>query len=69
MAMKQSMSRKGDGWDNSPTERFFRSLKHEQLNYEKFRTKAAAKLSIIDVWRFIRVHARTQTQLPIPAGI
>ena len=27
---------------------FFRSLKHEQLNYERFRTKEAAKLSVID---------------------
>jgi hypothetical protein len=31
--------RKGNCWDNSPTERFFRSLKSEQLNYEKFRTR------------------------------
>jgi transposase InsO family protein len=36
------MSRKGNCWDNSPTERFFRSLKSEQLNYEKFRTKVSA---------------------------
>jgi putative transposase len=52
MKMAQSMSRKGNCWDNSPTERFFRSLKHEQLNYERFRTKASAKLSVIDVWLF-----------------
>jgi len=52
MKMEQSMSRKGNCWDNSPTERFFRSLKHEQLNYEKFRTKEAAKLSIIDYLAF-----------------
>ncbi|TXL15101.1 hypothetical protein BMR04_12320 [Methylococcaceae bacterium HT3] len=43
MSMEQSMSRKGNCWDNSPTERFFRSLKHEQLNYEKFRTEEAAR--------------------------
>ncbi|MGZ8184746.1 MAG: IS3 family transposase [Methylobacter sp.] len=42
MKMQQSMSRKGNCWDNSPTERFFRSLKHEQLNDEKFRTKESA---------------------------
>jgi transposase InsO family protein len=34
MKREQSMSRRGHGWDNSPTERFFRSMKHEQLNYE-----------------------------------
>ncbi|WP_170065119.1 integrase core domain-containing protein [Methylovulum psychrotolerans] len=37
---------------NSPTERVFRSLKHEQLNYERFKTKAAVKLSIIDYFAF-----------------
>ena len=46
--MQQSMSRKGDCWDNAPTERFFRSLKYEQLNYKKLRTKESAKLSIIE---------------------
>ena len=29
MGMEQSMSRKGNCWDNAPTERFFRSLKYE----------------------------------------
>ncbi len=48
MKMEQSMSRKGNCWDNAPTERFFRSLKYEQLNYEQFRTKEAATLSIIN---------------------
>lgn len=50
--MVQSMSRKGNCWDNSPTERFFRSLKYEQLNYERFIYKAAAKLSIVDYIAF-----------------
>ena len=62
LKMQQSMRRKGNCWDNAPTERFFRSLKHEQLNYEKFRTKEAAKLSIIDYLAFIMVNARTQNQ-------
>lgn len=39
MGMTQSMSRKGNCWDNAPTERFFRSLKHEQLHHQKFATK------------------------------
>jgi len=46
------MSRKGYCWDNSPTERFFRSLKHEQLNLEKFKTQNAAKLSEVDYLAF-----------------
>jgi transposase InsO family protein len=57
---KPSMGRKGDCWDNAPSERFFRSLKYEQLNYEKFRTKESAKLSIIDYLAFIMVSAYTQ---------
>ena len=55
------MSRKGDCWDNAPTERFFRSLKHEQLNYGRFRTKEAAKLNVIDYMAFYngkRAHSK-----------
>jgi transposase InsO family protein len=68
MKMTQSMSRKGNCWDNSPTERFFRSLKHEQLNYEKFKTKEAANLSIIDYLAFYngkRAHSKLGYQSPL----
>jgi len=68
MKMQQSMSRKGDCWDNAPTERFFRSMKHEQLNYEKFRAKASAKLSIIDYLAFYngsRSHSKLDYQSPL----
>lgn len=64
----QGMSRKGNCWDNSPTERFFRSLKHEHLNYEKFTTQEAAKLSIIDYLAFYngcRSHSTLSYQSPI----
>ena len=46
------MGRKGGCWDNAPTGRFFLSLKHGQLNDEKFRTKEAAKLGIFDYLAF-----------------
>jgi len=68
MKMAQSMSRKGNCWGNSPTERFFRSLKHEQLNDEKFRTKASAKLSVIDYIAFYngkRMHSKLGYQSPL----
>ena len=68
MKMEQSMSRKGNCWDNSPTERFFRSLKHEQLNYEKFRTKTSANLTIIDYLAFYngrRSHSKLGYQSPL----
>jgi putative transposase len=68
MKMNQSMSRKGNCWDNSPTERFFRSLKYEQLNYQKFRTQEAAKLSMIDYLAFYngrRIHSILGYQSPM----
>jgi hypothetical protein len=52
------MGRRGNCWEglplgyNAPTERFFRSLKHEQLPYEKFRAKASANLGIMGYLAF-----------------
>jgi transposase InsO family protein len=60
------MSRKGNCWDNAPTERFFRSLKHEQINYERFKNKASTKLSIIDYlasYNGNRMHSNTVINL------
>jgi transposase InsO family protein len=68
MKMGQGMSRLGNCWDNAPTERFFRSLKHEQLNYEIFRTKDAAKLCILDYLAFYngkRAHSKIGYQSPL----
>lgn len=68
MGMEQSMSRKGNCWDNAPTERFFRSLKYEQLHYERFRTVAEAKLSIIDYLAFYngkRIHSTLGYKSPL----
>jgi putative transposase len=66
--MIQSMSRKGNCWDNSPTERFFRSLKSEHLNYERFSSKATAKLSILDYIAFYngqRMHSTLGYKAPM----
>jgi len=68
MGMRQSMSRKGNCWDNSPTERVFRSLKHEQLNDEKFASRDQAKLSVIDYLAFYngrRSHSKLGYQTPL----
>jgi transposase InsO family protein len=46
--MIPSMSRKGDCWDNSPTERFFRSLKSEHLADFRFVTTDMASKEILD---------------------
>jgi transposase InsO family protein len=62
MKMQESRSRKGNCWVNAPTEQFFQSFKLEYINFERFRTKEAAKLSIIDYLAFYngkRLHSNT----------
>jgi transposase InsO family protein len=39
----QSMSRRGNCWDNAVMERFFRSLKTERLNYQSFAKSVMAQ--------------------------
>jgi transposase InsO family protein len=44
----QSMSRKGDCWDNAVAESFFHSLKTELIYHEKFITRAQANEKIFE---------------------
>ena len=46
--IKQSMSRRGNCWDNAPMERFFRSLKSEWIPQTGYHSFAQAKHEIID---------------------
>jgi len=51
--IKQSMSRKGNCWDNAVAESFFKTLKTEMVYHNTFETKAEARLAIfeyIEVW-------------------
>lgn len=51
--MKQSMSRKGNCWDNAPTERFFRSFKTEWMPKGSYENIAEARTAIIDyIWGY-----------------
>ncbi len=43
-----SMSRRGNCLDNAVTERFFRSLKSERVNYRRYQTRREAMADIID---------------------
>ena len=43
-----SMSRRGNCLDNAVTERFFRSLKSERVNYRQYQTRAHAMADIAD---------------------
>ena len=46
--MTQSMSRKGDCWDNAVVESFFKSLKTEQTNHRFYETRAELRRDIFD---------------------
>jgi putative transposase len=58
--MTASMSRKGNCWDNAPTERYFRSLKSERLTACRFITRDEAQNEILDYityYNSIRLHS------------
>jgi len=44
----QSMSRKGNCWDNAPSEAFFSSMKNELMNGKAFGTRRAAQTAIFE---------------------
>jgi transposase InsO family protein len=46
--MIQSMSRKGNCYDNAVMESFFHTLKSEMVSFEKFRTREEAKMKIFE---------------------
>ena len=48
--IKQSMSRRGNCWDNSPMERFFRSLKTEWIPQTGYKSFTEAKT---EIWNYI----------------
>ena len=67
----QSMSRKGNCWDNAIAESFFKTLKTEMVYHRKFETRAQAKLEIFDyieVWyNRKRRHSAIEYLTPIQA--
>ena len=42
------MSRKGNCWDNAPSESFFHTLKTELVHHEDFQTREEAKQAIFE---------------------
>lgn len=59
--IKQSMSRRGDCWDNAVAESFFHTLKTELVNHYKFKTISEAKNVIFEYiqvfYNRIRAHS------------
>jgi putative transposase len=64
----QSMSRKGDCWDNAVAESFFHTLKTELTHHHSFKTRQKAKNAIFDYievfYNRIRLHSTTNYYSP-----
>ncbi len=64
-----SMSRKGDVWDNSPMESFFKTLKAELIYHCRFKTRSEAKLAIFEYievfYNRIRLHSTLGYESPV----
>lgn len=65
----QSMSRKGNCYDNAPMESFFRSFKVEEVYWNEYQTHEQATRAVIDyIDRFynpVRLHSSLKYQSPI----
>lgn len=46
--IRQSMSRKGNCWDNAVSESFFHTLKTELIHHETYQTRSAAKQAVFE---------------------
>jgi putative transposase len=65
---QQSMSRKGNCWDNAVTESFFGNLKNEMVHHERFATRQVAKDKLFDYievfYNRCRIHSATNYFTP-----
>lgn len=59
--IRQSMSRKGDCWDNAPAESFFKTLKAELYGHRAFRSRQEARTVIFEYievfYNRVRLHS------------
>jgi putative transposase len=66
--MVRSMSRKGNCWDNAPTERFFSSLKREWLTGNVYNTRDLATADVrsyVSCYNSRRLHTTVGDMTPI----
>ena len=67
----QSMSRKGNCWDNAPAESFFKTLKHEldmPDYFQSYQQARAAIFEFIEIWyNRKRLHSALDYQSPVQA--
>jgi transposase InsO family protein len=64
-----SMSRKGNCWDNAPSESFFHTLKTELIYHEDFKTREDAKQAIFEYievfYNRVRLHSSNDYMSPV----
>lgn len=64
-----SMSRKGNCWDNAPSESFFHTLKTELTHHEDFKTREEAKQVIFEYievfYNRVRLHSSNDYMSPV----
>lgn len=69
LSFRQSMSRKGNCYDNAPMESFYRSFKVEEVHHQKFLSHEQATRSVVDyIERFYnrsRMHSAIDYLSPI----
>jgi putative transposase len=67
--IRQSMSRRGNCWDNAPTERFFRSLKSEWIPQYGYRNIHEAKADVLryvnHYYNCVRLHSYNGYKTPV----
>lgn len=67
--LQQSMSRKGDCWDNAPSESFFSTLKRELCGDRAFPTRAEARRAIFEYleifYNRVRLHSTIGYLTPV----
>jgi transposase InsO family protein len=68
--IRQSMSRKGDCWDNAPMESFFHTLKTELVMHCDYKTRDDARVSLFDYMEVFynrqRRHSSIGYEAPLP---
>lgn len=67
--MRQSMSRRGNCWDNAPMERFFSSLKSEWIPKKGYQDEAKARPDVlryvIHYYNQVRLHSHNEYRTPV----
>ena len=67
--IKQSMSRKGNCWDNAVSESFFHTLKTESIHHIKFETKEEAQQEVFEYievfYNRVRMHSANDYLSPV----